>query len=334
LFSQVIMESGAATARFCQPPDSAIQETQFHNLTTAVGVNTVNASDDDILEGLRAMPLAAIANASEQIFSFYNPSIRWPWQPAIDGPGGVIPQAPIDIWGTGTWNKVPILTGYCDNEGATFVPNTNTSLQFTEFFQTLNPNLTASEINTINQLYPDPLTTSDLIYLQTQPGKGPEFNRLAAAYGEFAYISPVRHTAHFASTSPSLPPVFLYEVGINSSVTLGTGHDCATDYVTFVPNIVGLSQTQSQLAAAVNEYWTSFIVAGDPNALVGKAPGRVRWPQYTPSDTVPNKVVIGRGNDERAGGKDLGVVSQAVVESKFVTNGNFWWSRVVNTENS
>ncbi|CZT43801.1 related to extracellular lipase [Rhynchosporium secalis] len=332
LFHRAIMESGSPTARFCQSAGSALSEIQFSDLTSALSINTQNESDNAIIDALTAVPLADFTTAESDIYLLYNPSIQWPWQPTIDGPGGVIPQAPLDLWGSGDWNKVPILTGSCDNEDASFVPNLNTSAQFNSFFQVLNPELTSYDMDALNSLYPDPLTTNSTMYKQLQTSRGPQFTRVTAAYGEFAYIQPVRHSAYFASSRALFPPLYLYEGAMNISVPLGTGHDCINPYVHYKSDITDISQTQRQLSAAVNEYWTSFIVSGNPNSVRGKSSNRATWPRYTPDGAKANTLVLGKGNDERAGGDSLGVLTDAVVEDRFVKTGHFWWSRTILTE--
>jgi len=326
------MESGSPTARFCQPAGSELSEIQFSNLTSALGINTINMTDDAIIDALAAVPLANITVAESDLYTLSNPSVRWPWQPTIDGFGGVIPQAPIDLWSSGEWNKVPILTGFCDNEGASFVPNLNTSAQFNSFFQVLNPNFTSYDMDTLNAFYPDPLTTNNSMYKQLQPSRGPQFTRVAAAYGEFAYIQPVRHSAYFATSQASFPPVYLYEAAVNLSAPLGASHDCLNTYVPYIANVTGVSETQRQLSAAIHEYWTSFIISGNPNSVRGKSPDRVTWPTYTPNGAVANKLVLGKGNDERAGGNTTGVLTDVVIEDEFIRTGHYWWSRTILTE--
>ena len=48
----------------------------------------------------------------------------WPFQPTIDGPGGVIPDLPVNSWAKGNVLRIPLLTGFNTNEVALFVPRT------------------------------------------------------------------------------------------------------------------------------------------------------------------------------------------------------------------
>lgn len=309
---------------------------------------------------LRSLPLTTIKAASTKVFNYYNPSIRWPFQPAIDGPGGIISEAPLILWQKGHFRKVPVLTGFCTDEGAPFLSSSiSTSAQFTSFFRTLIPAFSAPDLATLNTLYPDPLIDPSSPYADTRtlPGLGAEYKRLTAAYGQYAYIAPIRHTAYFASSASSKsggedgslltqrqtqPPVYLYHFALNSSVLLGTNHDCATPYVTYSDSVRAISPAQKSLAAAVNDYWTSFVATGDPNAVVGKSPKRAFWPAYSTaaveaaginSGTSAGKMmVLGLGNDERAGGSNLGILTQSVTDMVAVNESVFWWEREILSE--
>ena len=339
LFSQAIMESGAASARFCQSPTSPIVQEQYEMFLEQAGIKS-SSSADDIMAALRSSSLSAqkIKNAAGTVFNFYNPSLRWAFQPVIDGPGGVIPEAPTDIWTSGTWNKVPLLTGFCTDEGAPFVPyGMSTSTEFTNFFEVLNPELEPDDINALNALYSDPLTNASSIYKQTQEGPGAEYTRIVAAYGQFAYIAPVRQTAHCAAASRSDPPVYLYQFEGNNSVTEGTGHSCVGGYTTYDAGLIATSAAQKALSASVIEYWTSFITTGDPNGAktnpAVSTSDKVKWPEYIPGSVTPNKMIFAQGNDERAGGKSAGIITQSGTDTSFLVESNYWWSHELTTEN-
>ena len=212
LFHKAIMESGAPTARAVYPYDHTLHQKQFEEFLQETGSSHV--SEDQIMSHLRSLPVSMIVSASQDIFLKYGPSLRWAFQPVIEGPGGYIPKAPIAAWRSGDWHKMPILTGFNTNEGAMFVPaNMSKSSEFREFFHTVLPTLSESDPDTLESLYPDPLTyPSSSPYVETRCGLGAQFKRIEAAYAQFAYIAPVRHTAHFASTaSPPQAPVYLYQ---------------------------------------------------------------------------------------------------------------------------
>lgn len=314
LFHQAIMESGAPTARSCQPYDALLNLQQFQAFMKATGINP-SQSDEDVMSALRALPASTITQVSNTVIGAYLDSERWAFQPVIDGPNGVIPSAPIDLWNSGNWNKVPILTGFCNDEGAPFVLNIVTSHQFTDFFTTLNPAWGRDGIDRINSLYPDPLSNRNSPYPT-------EYSRISAAYGQYAYIAPVRHSVHFASASGV--PVFFYHAKVEISVVQGTGHNCIGGYVAYDSGIVNISASQKRLAMSVNAFWASFIATGDPNTY---ANGVAIWPQYEHGSNSANKMVLGTGNDERAGGKNVGVLVRSEVETEFLVESQFWWGK-------
>jgi len=336
LFDKVIMESGAPTARAVYPPTHPLHENQFREFLVLTGATTL--PEEQVMEYLRALPVTTIKIASEMIYNRYNPSIRWPFQPVIDGPGGVIPVAPIEAWRSGNWHKVPILTGFNTNEGAMFVPKEmSTSAEFIEFFHNLIPGLSPDDLNYLNDLYPDPTNDTTSPYVETRLGVGPQYKRVEAAYAHFAYIAPTRHTANFASSKPEYPPVYLYHFASNRSVVGGANHGDQNEYVSYNQDPVVFSPTQKAIAGEMHAYWTSFIATGDPNAVKeGEYADRRPWPRYgrDPSAALSSgaKMVFGLGSDERAGGVNTGQVASLKADLWAETECNFWWSKVHVTE--
>jgi acetylcholinesterase len=326
LFHKAIMESGAATARAVYPYDHALHQKQFEEFLHETGSS--NISPDHIMSHLRSLPISTIVSASQSIFLKYDPSLRWAFQPVIEGPGGYISKAPIAAWRSGDWHKMPILTGFNTNEGAMFVPaSMSKSREFREFFHTLLPALTESDLDTIDSLYPDPLTHPlSSPYVETRPGLGAQFKRIEAAYAQFAYIAPVRHTVHFASAeSFSRSPAYLYQFALQRSVNGGANHGDQRDFVTYSPEVVNFSKTQQEIAGTMHAYYTSFIVSGDPNAVRGHWPDRPQWPAYRAGNG--ERIVFGEGNTEWIGGKDKGVTAKVVIDMYAQKECEFWWSK-------
>src|SRR6266487_829432 len=197
LFHRVIMESGAPTARAVSSYDAPLYEAQFKEFINRAGCSEVHQSS--IMECLRSQSENTITMASIAVYDEYDPSIRWPFQPVIDG--DLIKCRPTENWLSGRWNKVPILTGFNHDEGTIFVPKTlNTSSEFLDFFKTLSPQFSDEDLETINELYPDPARYPDSPYVETRPiNVGSQFKRIAAAYAHYAYVCAVRYTATLAS---------------------------------------------------------------------------------------------------------------------------------------
>jgi acetylcholinesterase len=310
-FKRVILESGAATARAVYTPSHSLHEEQFQEFLKRLHIPPSPKSK--ILPALRAKTFQEIKKASGAIFEKYNPSVRWPFQPVIDGPGGMIPIAPIAAWKAGTFHRVPILTGFNTNEGSMFVPeHASASKEFTNFFHTLLPSLSKYDLDVLNEVYPDPLLGKDEKYKETRKGLGSQFKRLEQAYGHFAYVAPVLQTASFASSPPDssssikeAPPVYLYEFALPTKAKLLAYHGSHSTFITHNPEIKRLPPTVKEMSDTMHAYWTSFILTGDPNAVKGKLGDRVVWPKFN-AEGKREMVVFGEGNSELIGGKEKG----------------------------
>ncbi len=219
--------------------------------------------------------------------------------------------------------------------------NASTSQQFTNFFQTLLPSLPKSDLDLLNEVYPDPLTEKGergQKYKETRKGLGAQFTRLEQAYGHFAYVAPVLQTALYASSSPLInasesssqkeilvPPVYLYEFALPTNTKLLTSHGSHAAFITHNPEIVRLSTTVKQVSAVMHAYWTSFILTGDPNAVKGEVE-RVSWPRFG-EEGKGGMVVFGEGNRELIGGREKGVVVQVKSDGEVRGTCGFWMER-------
>lgn len=123
---------------------------------------------------------------------YSSPAIRWPFQPVVDGK--YVKQSPTQSWRDGSFNRVPVLTGFNTDEGSVFVPmNLNTTAQFRSVFASLLPLANSTVLDMIESLYPDPVTDSSSPYANSP--QSPQYRRIAAAYGDYAYISTVKENA-------------------------------------------------------------------------------------------------------------------------------------------
>ncbi|EEP76474.1 conserved hypothetical protein [Uncinocarpus reesii 1704] len=328
LFSRAVLESGATTSRAVYPPDNPLHEKQFREFLAEARCS--NLPENEIITCLQSKPMYDIARASESIFNHYNPSDRWAFQPVIDGE--IIKDAPIKNWKSGKWNKVPILTGFNTHEGAPFVPSDmEKSEEFTDFFRALIPPLPASDTKILNHLYPDPLKHPESPYVDGRDiDVGAQYKRATAAYGQFAYICPVRQTAQLASEAQDAP-VYLYHWALNKTVKGGASHGDQSEYEVYSPYVRRLSDAQEKIAGYIHAYFTSFITNGDPNKIQGKYADRPRW---TPFKAKASKsvMVLGEGNDERAGGGHVGIAAQMADNKWSEKECEFWSDRSILTE--
>jgi carboxylesterase type B len=325
-FHRAIIESGSTTSRAVRRYDAAIHEEQFKDYLKETGCPS-DLPEDEVFPFLRSLPLEVITRAQDAVFDKYNPSLRWAFQPVIDG--DLIPRAPLETWKSGNYYQIPIMTGFNHNEGSLYVDKQMCSAdQFTEFFRTLLPTLSPEDIDTIDKLYPDPESTSDPSYTvpSTMKGVGAQYRRIEAAYAHYAYVAPVRQTAHLASAIQSAPPAYLYHWAPVTTVVGGASHGDNMRYETFNKDVVSQSENQRALSGTLHAYITSFICnKGDPNALAGEWHDRPTWEPYKQSE--PKTMVFGEGNEELIGG-DAGVAAQMSRDSWGEKQCSFWWDKV------
>lgn len=321
----MILESGSPTSRAVRPYDASIHEQQFRDFLAAVNCPS-DLPESKIFPYLRSLPSQTITAAQTAVFDKYNPSLRWAFQPVIDG--DTIPQKPLAAWHSSHWLKVPIMTGFNTNEGTMYVDNNmSEASQFRRFWNELLPQLTPADLDTIDRLYPDPSTipTSPYIELRNGEGLGAQYKRIEAAYGHYAYVAPVRQTAHFASSAENPPPVYLYHWALPRTVIGRANHGDNMYYETFNGDITSISESQRELSGTLHAYITSFITTGDPNAIPGNCKDRPRWETYNP--VKPGVLVFGEGNEELIGG-ETAPAAKFVDDEWAREETGFWWGKV------
>lgn len=327
-FARTIMESGGPTARAVYPYNNNLHEEQLFQFLEAAGI--VNLPRDQIIPKLRTLPIDRILKASEDVYFAYDGSLRWPWQPVIDGPGGMIPKAPLESWEKDEFRHVPILTGFNTDEGTLFISKSvDKSDDFDNFFKTLIPGLTFADLQELNELYPDPLKDPSSPYRETRTGYGlgSQYKRLSRAYGDFAYIAPVKHTAYFASAreGPLDAELYLYHFGSNQTVLEGAAHAAEAKYISYHPDVVKEGDMAEGIAVQMHSYFTSFVLSGDPCGVrLGRTNNRTPWVRYGKrgSSAVMN---FGLHNDILAGGTTRGDLTLPKADLWGAEEARFWW---------
>lgn len=335
LFHKAILESGGPLARLVLPYNNTLYETQFEEF---MELTNASAVPEELRMGyLRSLSVKAIKKASETVYNKYNPTLRWPFQPVIDGDGGMIPVAPIEIIRNGSWNSMPMIIGYNTDEGTTFVPHSiDDPKEFTEVFTNLLPQFSKSDLDKLQEMYPDPGTNEKSPYYRKLDGTGSQFLRLAAAYGQFAYIAPVRLFAKLAHNQANLNPrqIYYYEFNVKQSVIGGSSHGAQEDYITYQPSVVNGNPQTKELAGFVHAYWTSFIVTGTEKPSPDKLKDgtdhwtdRRSWGEYGYKGSSA-KMIFGSGNDLRAGGHESGFPAMQTADKWALKECTFWWNRI------
>lgn len=237
-------------------------------------LQSVNSSD--ILEGL----LLAFAEADEQI----------PFDPTLDGPHGLFPGLPSELFPRGEFARLPFIAGTNLDEGTLFCPTalnyTNDLLKEIVGANFSPPTVPSNILDELLALYPDdpsagsPYNTGNETF-----GLSPLFKKCAALTGDLMFDSQRRHwiqTAsesgvkafgyRFTQPSPTLP------------ADLGVSHGSEIRFVYGDPGTLNQSASATVLGIAMIDYWVSFATSLDPND--GRGSPRPIWPQYAPKRQV------------------------------------------------
>ncbi|KAK8102470.1 alpha/beta-hydrolase [Apiospora sp. TS-2023a] len=336
LFHRAVMESGAPTSRAVRQPDAEIHEQQFADFLEAVKCPK-GTPESEVFPYLRSLSIDVIKAAHTKVFYEYNPSLRWAFQPVIDGE--IIRQRPIDAWRKGEWHKMPIMTGFNGNEGSLYVnKQMDSSEQFTEFWKTLLPQLSDADVAKINELYPDPTKDPSSIYkvegpLAEKGGVGKMYKRIEAAYAHYAYVSPARQTAHLAGSQKEAP-VYLYHWALEKTLVNGAAHGENMLYEVRDPDTCRVSPAQDELSRVLHAYVTSFICTGDPNGVPGDGVERPKWEANSSNGRCKKmKMVFGKDIKELvgecSGGNEKSPLPAELVEDVWAkTESDFWWDKV------
>jgi carboxylesterase type B len=75
-----------------------------------------SAQVNDTFACLREANVTSLVAATDVAYA--KSDEQFPFQPAIDGPGGLLPDLPSGLWERGEFAKIPFLTGNCKDEGA------------------------------------------------------------------------------------------------------------------------------------------------------------------------------------------------------------------------
>ncbi|PBK63745.1 esterase 1 [Armillaria solidipes] len=281
-----IFESGSATSSLAfnaqRREDSWTNFVQgIPSCSSFVGTSfTVNClqsvNSSDVLGGL----LQALADADEQ----------FPFDPTLDGPHGLFPGLPSELFPQGQFARLPFIAGTNLDEGTLFCP---TALNYTndllkEIVDTnfSPPTVPSNILDELLALYPDdpsagsPYNTGNETF-----GLSPLFKKCAALTGDLMFDSQRRHWIQTASESGV--KAFGYRFTQSSPTipaNLGVSHGSEIAFVYGDPGTLNQSASAKALSVAMIDYWVSFATSLDPND--GRGSRRPTWPQYTPKRQV------------------------------------------------
>ncbi|KAH6678931.1 phenmedipham hydrolase [Plectosphaerella plurivora] len=337
LFHKAILESGASTARSILAPTHERQESQFKDFLRACGISS-QLTPKETLDQLRSAPLKAIREAASAVWLPNQDSLRWPFQPVIDGRGGIVPDIPVHLTTSSppSGALIPVITGFNSHEGAMFLAATRASTieDFKMFFKSLIPGLSTAQLEQMVVLYPDPVTAPSGMYLPQPPNASPQFCRLAAAYADQAYIAPLLLTAH--RNAQAGEPVHVYEFAARGEPFAAANHGSEGDIVAHDLRNLGAHRGLVKISEVMHGLFAQFVASSPgKGGLVfsGHKGTRVQWPRFaTPfadsaSPEAGEILVFGDGNNERAGGISSGTpTSVRKLSSLEIERCRFWWA--------
>ncbi|ESK84656.1 extracellular triacylglycerol lipase precursor [Moniliophthora roreri MCA 2997] len=241
-------------------------------------LQSVNSSS--ILQGL----VASIAEASE----------LFPWSPAIDGPGGFIPDLPSRLFKKGIFARLPFIAGTNLDEGQYKSPgfdysteNLRNSIIANLSPPDVSPQQLASAAERLTELYPDvpalgsPFNTGNETF-----GLPSGYKRFAALNGDVAFQSQRRFWQQTMANAGIKTFGYLFTQptpGIDPA--LGVAHGTEVPFVYGLPLVTpNATASATRISQVMIEYWVSFATSLNPND--GKGRPRPVWSQYTPQNQV------------------------------------------------
>ncbi|KAK0224109.1 extracellular triacylglycerol lipase precursor [Armillaria fumosa] len=246
---------------------------------TSFTVNCIQSmNSSDVLEGL----LLSLEEADEEI----------PFDPTLDGPHGLFPGLPSELFPRGQFARLPFIAGTNLDEGTAFCP---TAVNYTDDLlrEILSANfsppaLLPKVLDELLALYPDdpsagsPYNTGNETF-----GLSPLFKKCAALTGDLMFDSQRRHWIQTASESGVKAFGYRFTQPLTNNIVpaaLGVTHGTELLFVFGSVGTLGQPAAANALSIAMIDYWVSFATSLDPND--GHGSPRPTWPQYTPKQQL------------------------------------------------
>ncbi|KAF2705063.1 acetylcholinesterase [Pleomassaria siparia CBS 279.74] len=271
LFAQAIHQSGSVTARAFPNASYPLYAKQFDEYMTYLGCPTT--PNDAALSCLRSADIDAIRNISVSLYNEYNPALTWPFQPTQGGP--LLEKYGSQSGYDGTFHHVPMITCTVSDEGKYYMRgDLETNEEFLAYFANGSPDLNSTDLDILQGLYPDPATVADSPYANSP--NSTQYNRISAAWSDYAYICPGQETAYRASTAG----VPTWKLHFNTPnfwpAWKGIPHTSDTKYTWDEP-----TTQYPDISHLYHGYLSSFVTTGDPNTA--RYEGSPQWPRYKPT---------------------------------------------------
>ncbi|KAJ7131214.1 esterase 1 [Mycena epipterygia] len=236
------------------------------------------ANTTEIFQGLSA----AMTDANEE----------FPWDPVIDGPGGIIPDLPSVLFKRGQFARLPFIAGTNLDEGTAFTPQIINSTDEIEqsFINMTSPSVSPTTLEksvlSLLELYPDvPALGSPFNTGNNTFGLSSQYKRAAAIAGDLDFTSQRRFWIETAANAGVKTFGYLFtQPQPNGPPSLGVFHGSEVAFVYGAPS--DTSSSALLISRVMVDYWVSFATSLTPNDGLGIP--RPEWTQFTPE----NKAVM------------------------------------------
>jgi para-nitrobenzyl esterase len=265
LFHRAISQSGGCTVRSVAPEQAAAQ---LGSQMSAYGAAVGCPEGPEQLACLRQKPVSELlANAMQPM-----PGAgggfdgKWTFAAVLDGPDGVLPDTPQNLFDQGKIADVPYLLGSNHDEGTTFVLRATPLTSEADYMADLTTRYGAAA-GEVAALYPP-------------SAFGGDFNAARArVIGDASVVCSTHDTARRAAKLGR--KVFMYNFNVAWSIAaavLRAGHAAELSHVFGAPHVLAPDPDSEKVGEHMNTYWAQFARTGDPNGPTAPA----QWPSFSP----------------------------------------------------
>ncbi|KAH6951395.1 Alpha/Beta hydrolase protein [Fusarium avenaceum] len=281
LFARAIHQSGSVTSRAFPNVTYPLYKRQYDEYITYLGCDK-EKSDKATLKCLREADINSVRNISTKLYHDYDPQLTWPFQPVHGGPLFEKPgsQSGYD----GTFFHVPTITSNVNDEAKYYTPgDLETNEEFLDYLHNISPAMNKKDLKELSALYPDPAKYKDSPFVNSP--NSTQYNRLSAAWSDYAYICPGQETAYRASIAGV--PTWKVRFNTNNSFPAWQGipHTADTGFTWDEP-----TTQYPEISHIYHGYLASFVTSGDPNTH--RYPGSPKWPKYNGKEKKPLQIVV------------------------------------------